>query len=177
MTLSPSGDTLRRTDILGFFRMRYSDDGGRSWSKDHWRVPLRRTRIDEHNVPFDGKVTMQWCVDKGIVTDDGGALAAFTKVGTFVSSPPEEVFLLYGLVLLLLVLLLAVALQRVLALVRRAELDLAVLRGLFAGAEHRGAPGGGNDDDGGVWHRARSQRRRHHRCAELTVPSPQDDAL
>ena len=97
VTTSPSGETLRRTDILGYFRVRSSDDGGRTWSAGHSRVPLRPTRIDETNVPFEGNVTMQWVVDKGIVTDGGdGVLVAFTKVGTFVSSPPEEVFLLHS---------------------------------------------------------------------------------
>ena len=39
VTRFPSGAPLGRSDMLGDFVMRYSDDGGATWSKEHYTVP------------------------------------------------------------------------------------------------------------------------------------------
>ena len=50
----PGGQKCTRTDELGHFVARYSDDGGKSWS-DHGRheVPYRLTPLDVNN---DGEI-------------------------------------------------------------------------------------------------------------------------
>jgi len=40
ITKLPSGEACTRTDELGHFVMKYSDDGGRSWSKQRYEVPF-----------------------------------------------------------------------------------------------------------------------------------------
>ena len=36
---------ITRTDMLGHFKMRHSDDGGMTWSTEAWEVPVRATEI------------------------------------------------------------------------------------------------------------------------------------
>ena len=50
-----------RTDLLGHFVMRYSDDMGASWSSRRYEVPYPLTWIDRQNV-FNGSVRMMWTV-------------------------------------------------------------------------------------------------------------------
>jgi hypothetical protein len=41
VTHLPNGDPCGRTDELGHFVMRYSDDAGRHWSEQRYEVPYR----------------------------------------------------------------------------------------------------------------------------------------
>ena len=41
ITHLPNGDACGRTDELGHFVMRYSDDAGRRWSDQRYEVPYR----------------------------------------------------------------------------------------------------------------------------------------
>ena len=58
----------KRKDELGLFFLRYSDDGGRSWSADRYAVPYPNTWIDDHNSfvsdPVRNGTRMMWTVDQ-----------------------------------------------------------------------------------------------------------------
>jgi hypothetical protein len=82
-----------RADELGFFYMRYSDDAAASWSSERYLVPYPSTWIDRHNT-FHGKTRIMWTVDHFKVLAGGAAAFAFTKIGTYVQNPPEEIFVL-----------------------------------------------------------------------------------
>jgi len=93
----PSGKPLSRTDELGAFRARYSDDNGRSWSEP-WELPLPTTAIDLGN-SWAGKVQIFWNVDvfhtwpvPGQAWPAAGFF--FTKIGVYPQSPPEEDFVM-----------------------------------------------------------------------------------
>ncbi|MHC4202792.1 MAG: sialidase family protein, partial [Planctomycetota bacterium] len=70
-----------RVDTLGEYALKYSDDGGRSWSKERWLIPVRRTAIDRNN-PYQGEVRFFWGVGKPIRCG-GGMFLGFAKVGRF----------------------------------------------------------------------------------------------
>jgi hypothetical protein len=69
----------RRVDTLGEYAFKYSDDGGRTWSKNRWYIPVREAAIDRGN-PYQGKVRFFWGVGKPI-THNGAMYLGFTKVG------------------------------------------------------------------------------------------------
>lgn len=71
----------RRVDTLGEYAFKYSDDGGRTWSKNRWYIPVRENAIDRGN-PYQGKVRFFWGVGKPI-THDGAMYLGFAKVGRF----------------------------------------------------------------------------------------------
>ena len=92
-----------RDDELGYFYMRYSDDGGESWSKNRWRVEYPRTWIDRNNKPFSSlnmTTNIMWTVDH-VKVKNKTAYFAFTKIGTYVQNPPEEIFVMKSSDLLL----------------------------------------------------------------------------
>jgi hypothetical protein len=72
---------VRRVDSLGHFVFRYSDDGGRSWSRDRYDVPIRETEIDRTNV-YGGKVRFFWNVSNPFIHSDAGYVSLH-KVGGF----------------------------------------------------------------------------------------------
>lgn len=72
---------IKRVDTLGHYVFKYSDDGGRSWSKNRWRVPIRTFEIDRENV-YGGQVQFFWGVGKPLI-HDGAAYVCLSKVGNF----------------------------------------------------------------------------------------------
>lgn len=72
---------IRRVDTLGAMMCRYSDDGGRTWSPQRHRVPIRNFQIDAANV-YGGSTQFFWSVAKPI-PHDGAVLLALAKVGNF----------------------------------------------------------------------------------------------
>jgi len=77
---SPFGQ-VRRVDTLGHYVMKYSDDGGRTWSAERYEIPVREFRIDRENA-HGGEVRFFWGVGKPIV--HGGAVYfGASKVGDF----------------------------------------------------------------------------------------------
>jgi len=70
-----------REDTIGWYAFKYSDDNGRTWSHERYRLPLRVTACDRTN-DWQGKVQIFWGIDKPNVAD-GAALFAFTKLGKF----------------------------------------------------------------------------------------------
>lgn len=71
----------KRVDTLGEYAFKYSDDGGKSWSRERWFIPVRETTIDRNN-PYKGKVRLFWGVGKPI-THKGAMYLGFTKVARF----------------------------------------------------------------------------------------------
>ncbi|MCP4455018.1 MAG: exo-alpha-sialidase [Planctomycetes bacterium] len=70
-----------RIDTLGEYAFKYTDDGGQTWSKKRWFIPVRETNIDRRN-PYRGKVRFFWGVGKPIHHKDAMYLG-FTKVEKF----------------------------------------------------------------------------------------------
>ena len=79
--LADTNYARNRIDTLGEYAVKYSDDGGRSWSKKRWFIPVRQTSIDRRN-PYKGKVRFFWGVGKPIRHKDAMYLG-FTKVEKF----------------------------------------------------------------------------------------------
>ena len=48
---------IKRVDTFGKMMMKYSDDGGYSWSKERHEVPIRNFEIDDNNV-YQGKIQL-----------------------------------------------------------------------------------------------------------------------
>lgn len=90
----PNGSPLPRADMLGTFALKFSSDGGASWPGAACEVPVRATAIDASNVPWGGSVQMQWNVDTVKPWGAQGVAFAFTKIGSYPLSPPEELFVL-----------------------------------------------------------------------------------
>lgn len=75
-----NGDNLReliadndysrhRLDTMGHFVMKYSDDNGRTWSKERYDIPMRLFEIDRAN-PYGGKVLFFWGIGKPVTVKD-----------------------------------------------------------------------------------------------------------
>lgn len=74
-----------RNDELGKFFLRYSDDGGRSWSPERFEVPYPNTWVDNRN-QWSGRHRLMWTVDQ-IKTRGGEVYFAFTKIGAYLQNP------------------------------------------------------------------------------------------
>jgi hypothetical protein len=71
----------KRVDTLGEYALKYTDDGGKTWSAQRWYIPVRETDIDRRN-PYKGEVRFFWGVGKPIQHKSAMYLG-FTKVETF----------------------------------------------------------------------------------------------
>ena len=71
----------KRVDTLGEYAVKYSDDGGLSWSQKRWFIPVRETAVDRNN-PYQGKVRFFWGVGKPM-RHKGAMYLGFSKVGEF----------------------------------------------------------------------------------------------
>ena len=83
---SYNGDNLKiwqgkrlRTDTVGWYCAKYSDNNGRTWSEKRYRLPLPHAPVDETNT-FGGKHQMFWGIGKP-VTHNGTMWFAFSRVG------------------------------------------------------------------------------------------------
>lgn len=79
VTGSNTASIAKRVDTLGAYCYKYSDDNGRTWSKDRYEIPMRLMRIDRENL-YKGKVLFFWGVGKPIL-DRGRLYFGFAKVG------------------------------------------------------------------------------------------------
>ena len=87
----PSGKSVRPCE-LGWYCYRYSDDNGRTWSKERCRLPVRVTEVDRQN-EWRGKVQMFWGIDKPIVFNQGrSVIFGFTKLGKYIQDKGEGWF-------------------------------------------------------------------------------------
>lgn len=71
----------RRVDTLGEYAFKYTEDGGRTWSRKRYFIPVRETNIDREN-PYQGKVRFFWGVGKPIRHKDAMYLG-FSKIEKF----------------------------------------------------------------------------------------------
>jgi len=71
----------RRADSLGHFLFKYTDDHGRTWSKQRHEIPQRDFAIDRQN-PYAGKLKFFWAVGKAF-TYKGAGYVPLHKVGGF----------------------------------------------------------------------------------------------
>ncbi len=88
-----NGDNFKcpaRSDCVGWFVYKYSDDNGRTWSDQRYRLPMRMTAVDRNNT-FDGKVQIFWGIGKPI-TFDNTMMFAFSKCGKYVIDRSEGWF-------------------------------------------------------------------------------------
>ena len=76
----PNGKCTR-VDSMGYFVLKYSDDGGRSWSDQRYAIPMREMDIDRKN-PYGGKIQYFWNVAKPFI-HAGSAYVSVHKVGGF----------------------------------------------------------------------------------------------
>jgi hypothetical protein len=74
-----SATTNRRVDTLGKYCFKYSDDGGKTWSRERFEIPMRKMRLDREN-NVQGDVLFFWGVGKPISVGDD-AIFGFAKVG------------------------------------------------------------------------------------------------
>ena len=75
------GGKCKRVDSLGYFVFKYSDDHGRSWSRERYPIPVREMAIDREN-PYGGKVRFFWNVGKPFI-HQGAVYVPLHKVGGF----------------------------------------------------------------------------------------------
>ena len=79
--LNSKGEPIKRVDTMGKMMMKFSDDGGLTWSKDRYEVPMRNFEIDDNNI-YKGKVNFFWSVAIPIIHNNAVYLP-FAKVGNF----------------------------------------------------------------------------------------------
>ena len=70
-----------RVDTQGHFVFKFSDDCGRSWSKNWYDIPLENYQVDLEN-PYGGKIKFFWNVGKPF-SYNGGVFVPQYKVGKF----------------------------------------------------------------------------------------------
>lgn len=71
--------TFTRVDCLGSFVFKYSDDHGRSWSRERYEIPFRLFDCDRNNV-YGGRIRFFWNVGRAFSLD-GTALVSLIRVG------------------------------------------------------------------------------------------------
>ncbi|MBN2310617.1 MAG: exo-alpha-sialidase [Candidatus Hydrogenedentes bacterium] len=74
-----AGQAFKRVDTLGSYVFKYSDNGGLSWSRERFEVPIRPFKCDLENV-YGGEVRFFWGVGKPII-HEGAAYIGMSKVG------------------------------------------------------------------------------------------------
>ncbi|HFB98491.1 MAG TPA: exo-alpha-sialidase, partial [Bryobacterales bacterium] len=70
-----------RVDTLGYYAYKYSDDGGRTWSRERYYIPLRNLFFDYKN-PLGKDVHLFWGIGKPIV-DRGDVFLGAAKIAYF----------------------------------------------------------------------------------------------
>ncbi|UCE46315.1 MAG: exo-alpha-sialidase [Phycisphaerales bacterium] len=83
----PGSEKKIRADTLGWYCYKYSDDNGRTWSAERYRLPMRVTACDRAN-NWHGKVQIFWGIDKPKV-NNGVVTFAFTKLGRYMLEKGE----------------------------------------------------------------------------------------
>lgn len=78
----------RRVDTLGEYALKYSDDGGETWSDGRWFIPVREAAIDRRN-PYGGEVRFFWGVGKPM-RHQGAMYLGFAKIASFGQGFIEE---------------------------------------------------------------------------------------
>ena len=84
------GKKIERPTLLGWYVFKYSDDGGRTWSAERYRLPMPVAEVDRGN-QWQGKVQLFWGIDKPMILGSD-ALFAFTRMGKFIHDQGEGWF-------------------------------------------------------------------------------------
>jgi hypothetical protein len=79
--LNSKGEPIKRVDTMGKMMMKFSDDGGYSWSEKRYEVPVRNFEIDNNNI-YKGKMQFFWTVAIPIIHKNAVYLP-LAKVGNF----------------------------------------------------------------------------------------------
>jgi hypothetical protein len=79
--LNSNGVPIRRVDTFGKMMMKYSDDGGYSWSAERYEVPIRNFEIDDRNI-YKGELQFFWSVALPIIHNNA-VYFPLSKVGNF----------------------------------------------------------------------------------------------
>ena len=91
ITHLPDGRKMPQLYLIGWYGFRYSDDGGRTWSKKRYRVPIRLTDVDRNN-DWGGEQQMFWGIDHP-VTYGGSVYVSITKIKHYHQKDMEGWFL------------------------------------------------------------------------------------
>lgn len=70
-----------RVDSQGYYVFKYSDDHGKTWSKNRYTIPVREFEIDRQNA-YQGEIRFFWNVGKAFSDQDKGYVPLH-KVGGF----------------------------------------------------------------------------------------------
>lgn len=92
ITHTPDGHSISRTDEIGYFAMRYSDNGGHTWCDKLYKLPYRETMIDQQNT-FKGFTNIFWNVDQFKIRN-GTVYAMFTKIQKYPQNPPQQGYII-----------------------------------------------------------------------------------
>ena len=71
--------TLKRVDSLGYYVFKFTDDHGRTWSKERYPIPVREFETDRRNV-YGGKIRFFWNVGRPLILGEA-AILVLHKVG------------------------------------------------------------------------------------------------
>ena len=82
--------TQRRTDTLGWYTFKFSDDHGRTWSKERHRLPMPVAAVDRGN-EWQGAVQLFWGIDKPVVVG-GDVIFGCTRLGGYFQEKGEGWF-------------------------------------------------------------------------------------
>ena len=91
ITQLPNGRKMPQVYLIGWYGFRYSDDGGRTWSTNRYRVPIRLTQVDREN-DWGGKQQMFWGISHP-VTYGGSVYVPITKIKHYHQKEMEGWFL------------------------------------------------------------------------------------
>ncbi len=78
--LREDGGSYTRVDCVGHYVFKYSDDGGLTWSRERYEVPIRPFAVDRNNI-YQGRLRFFWNVGRPFFGRDGKAYLPHIKVG------------------------------------------------------------------------------------------------
>jgi tetratricopeptide (TPR) repeat protein len=84
------GSIRTRADLLGWYVFKYSDDQGRSWSAQRYRLPMRKSYADRAN-EWGGKFVIFWSSDKPKMVGQS-LFFAFSRLGGWLQDEGEGWF-------------------------------------------------------------------------------------
>jgi len=91
ITHLPNGRKMPQVYLIGWYGFRYSDDGGRTWSTNRYRVPIRLTQVDREN-DWGGKQQMFWGISHPVAYG-GSVYVPITKIKHYHQKEMEGWFL------------------------------------------------------------------------------------
>jgi hypothetical protein len=80
-----------RVDSMGHLVFRYTEDGGRTWSKQRYEIPIRETEVDRNNI-YHGRIRFFWHVGRPLI-HRGSVYVTLHKIGSWPMDHSEGNFL------------------------------------------------------------------------------------